>query len=47
MTERRIKVVGSITGVNYGRLVREGFSAYDLEAMPSNALRDQEVCHEQ
>jgi fermentation-respiration switch protein FrsA (DUF1100 family) len=37
MTERRIKAVGSITGVNYGRLMREGFSAYDpigaLEAM--------------
>ncbi len=37
MTERRIKAVGSITGVNYGRLMREEFSAYDpigaLEAM--------------
>lgn len=37
MTERRIKAVGFITGVNYGRLMREGFSAYNpigaLEAM--------------
>jgi hypothetical protein len=37
MTERRIKVVGSVTGVNFGRLMREGFSGYDpigaLEAM--------------
>lgn len=37
MTERRLKAVASITGVNYGRLMREGFSGYDpvaaLEAM--------------
>ncbi|UWF51467.1 alpha/beta hydrolase [Pseudomonas sp. N3-W] len=37
MTERRIKAVGSVTGVNYGRLMREGFSGYNplalLEAM--------------
>jgi len=29
MTERRIKVVGTVTGANYGRLMREGFSNYD------------------
>lgn len=29
MTERRIKVLASITGVNYGRLCREGFSAFN------------------
>jgi hypothetical protein len=37
MTERRIKAVGTVTGVNYGRLMREAFSGYDpigmLEAM--------------
>jgi len=37
MTERRIKAVGTVTGVNYGRLMREGSSGYDpigaLEAM--------------
>jgi len=37
MTERRIKAVGTITGVNYGRLMREGFSGFNpigvLEAM--------------
>ncbi|MCB9886427.1 MAG: alpha/beta hydrolase [Planctomycetes bacterium] len=37
MTERRIKTLASITGVNFGRLCREGFSGYDpigaLEAM--------------
>lgn len=37
MTERRIKAVGSVTGVNFGRLCREGFSGYDpvgaLQAM--------------
>jgi fermentation-respiration switch protein FrsA (DUF1100 family) len=37
MTERRIKAVGTVTGVNYGRLMREGFSGYNpigaLEAM--------------
>lgn len=37
MTERRIKAVGTVTGVNYGRLMREGFSNFDplaaLEAM--------------
>ena len=29
MTERRIKAVGTVTGVNYGRLMREGFSRFD------------------
>lgn len=29
MTERRIKAVGTITGVNYGRLMREGFSGFN------------------
>jgi len=37
MTERRIRAVGTVTGVNYGRLMREGFTAYDpigaLDAM--------------
>lgn len=37
MTDRRIKAVTSITGVNFGRLIREGFSHFDpvgaLEAM--------------
>ncbi|MFB9126515.1 alpha/beta hydrolase [Paraburkholderia dipogonis] len=37
MTERRIKAVGTVTGANYGRLMREGFSNYNpiaaLEAM--------------
>lgn len=37
MTERRIKAVGTVTGANYGRLMREGFTAYNplhaLEAM--------------
>src|SRR5215471_13248496 len=37
MTERRIKAVGTVTGANYGRLMREGFSRYNpvaaLEAM--------------
>jgi fermentation-respiration switch protein FrsA (DUF1100 family) len=37
MTERRIKALASITGVNYGRLCREGFSGFDpigqMEAM--------------
>ena len=37
MTERRFKAVASITGVNFGRLSREGFTNYDpiaaLEAM--------------
>jgi fermentation-respiration switch protein FrsA (DUF1100 family) len=28
-TERRIKAVGSITGVNFGRLMHEAFSNYD------------------
>lgn len=34
MTERRIKAAVSITGVNFGRLMREGFSGYK----PLNAL---------
>lgn len=37
MTERRIKALASITGINYGRLCREGFSGFDpigqMEAM--------------
>jgi hypothetical protein len=37
MTERRINAVASVTGVNFGRLMREGYSGYDplsaLEAM--------------
>jgi fermentation-respiration switch protein FrsA (DUF1100 family) len=37
MTERRIKAIGTVTGANYGRLMREEFSNYHpiaaLEAM--------------
>lgn len=33
MTERRIKAVGTVTGANYGRLMREGFSNYDPIAL--------------
>lgn len=37
MTDRRIKALGTVTGVNYGRLMHESFSQYDpigaLEAM--------------
>lgn len=37
MTDHRIKAVTSITGVNFGRLMREGFSNFDpvgtLQAM--------------
>ncbi|NIF15609.1 alpha/beta hydrolase [Pantoea sp. Cy-639] len=37
MTERRIKAVGTVTGANYGRVMREAFSGFDpigaLEAM--------------
>jgi len=37
MTERRIKALASVTGVNFGRLIREAFSNFDplgaLEAM--------------
>ncbi|MCD2197673.1 alpha/beta hydrolase [Actinomycetospora endophytica] len=29
MTDRRIKAVGSVTGVNFGRLMQESFSGYD------------------
>lgn len=29
MTDRRIKAVGSVTGVNFGRLMHEAFSGYD------------------
>lgn len=29
MTERRIKAVGTVTGANYGRLMRDGFSNLD------------------
>jgi fermentation-respiration switch protein FrsA (DUF1100 family) len=29
MTARRAKAVASVTGVNFGRLMREGFSGYD------------------
>ncbi|MGA5319130.1 alpha/beta hydrolase [Streptomyces seoulensis] len=29
MTDRRIKAVGSVTGVNFGRLMQEAFSGYD------------------
>src|SRR5215831_1663436 len=29
MTERRIKAVGTVTGANYGRLMRGGFSNYN------------------
>ncbi|TWI33900.1 alpha/beta hydrolase [Paracoccus sulfuroxidans] len=36
MTERRIKAVGTVTGANYGRLMREGFVNYD----PIGALED-------
>lgn len=30
MTERRIKAIGTVTGANYGRLMREGFTAFNL-----------------
>jgi len=33
MTERRIKAVGTVTGANYGRLMREGFSNFDPIAL--------------
>lgn len=33
MTERRFKAVTTITGVNYGRLMREGFSNFDPIAL--------------
>ncbi|OHT85370.1 alpha/beta hydrolase [Mycobacteroides saopaulense] len=49
MTERRIKAVGTIVGVNYGRLMHESFTGYDpigaLEAMA--AQRTAEVRGEQ
>lgn len=44
MTERRIKAAVSITGVNFGRLMREGFSAYKpldaLEAMAAQRTKE-------
>ncbi|MEJ2870435.1 alpha/beta hydrolase [Actinomycetospora sp. OC33-EN08] len=33
MTDRRIKAVGSVTGVNFGRLMQESFSDYDPVAV--------------
>ncbi len=43
LTEKRIKAVVSITGVNIGRLFREGFSNYDpigaLNAMASQRTK--------
>lgn len=44
LTEKRIKAVVSITGVNIGRLFREGFSNYDplgaLEAMAAQRSKE-------
>lgn len=44
LTEKRIKAVVSITGVNIGRLFREGFSGYDplgaLSAMAAQRTRE-------
>ncbi|MXD27960.1 alpha/beta hydrolase, partial [Escherichia coli] len=44
LTEKRIKAVVSITGVNIGRLFREGFSNYDpigvLNAMASQRTKE-------
>ncbi|TPK98883.1 alpha/beta hydrolase [Mesorhizobium sp. B2-4-14] len=44
LTEKRIKAVVSITGVNIGRLFREGFSQYDplgaLEAMAAQRTKE-------
>ncbi|MFE0019266.1 alpha/beta hydrolase [Mesorhizobium sp. NPDC059054] len=44
LTEKRIKAVVSITGVNVGRLFREGFSNYDplgaLDAMAAQRTRE-------
>lgn len=44
LTEKRIKAVVSITGVNIGRLFREGFSGYDplgaLEAMAAQRTQE-------
>lgn len=44
LTEKRIKAVVSITGVNIGRLFREGFSNYDplgaLDAMAAQRTRE-------
>lgn len=44
MTERRIRAVGTVTGANYGRLMREAFSNYDpiaaLEAMAAQRTKE-------
>jgi fermentation-respiration switch protein FrsA (DUF1100 family) len=39
MTERRLKAVGTVTGVNYGRLMREGFSNFDPIALMESMAR--------
>lgn len=39
MTERRIKAIASITGVNFGRLMREAFSGFDPVAALEAAAR--------
>ena len=39
MTERRIKAVGTITGVNYGRLMREAFSGFNPIRLLEEAAR--------
>jgi dienelactone hydrolase len=40
MTERRIKAVGTVTGANYGRLMREGFSNYHPIAALAGGISD-------